>query len=237
MTTTGTYTFSPEIAEIFEEAFERAGMAPQGIGGAHIRSALRSLKFMLNSEWSTIGVRQWMIDQGQETLSVGQTSFALPAGAIDVLHAVVRRNGQDIELDMVSRGDYLAIVDKHQKGRPDRYFVDRQASGPVMYIWQASENNTDVIVYDYFRQMQDVGEMTNTLQMPAYAYEACVSGLAYYLAVKFNPERAMGLRVAYGGAGYPARIDGGALERMRQEDRERGDLHLYAAIEPRSARR
>lgn len=238
MATTGTYSFDPDIAEIFDEAFERAGIAPQAIGASHVRSALRSLKFMLNSEWSTIGVRQWQIQQGtQQMTSVGQTSFTLPVGAIDIMQAVLRRDGVDIEMTALSRSDYLVIPDKNVRGRPDRYFVDRQAGTRTVYFWQAAENTTDVIVYDYFRQMEDAGRMSNTLQMPVYALEACVTGLAYNLAVKFNIERAGGLRVAYGGEAYPHRIDGGALERMRQEDRERGDIHLYAAIEPRSARR
>lgn len=237
MATTGTYTFDPDIAEIFDEAFERAGLDPRAIGASHIRSALRSLKFMLNSEWATIGVRQWMIAEGSAELEVGQTSFTLPAGAIDIMQAVLRRNGHDTEMGTMSRSDYLALVDKDRPGRPDRYFVDRQAGTKVVRIWQAAENATDIIVYDYFRQIQDVGEMANTLQMPAHAFEACVAGLAYNLAVKFNADRVSLLRVAYGGQGYPALINGGALERMRQEDRERGDLHLYAAYEPRSARR
>lgn len=235
MSTTGTYTFDPDIAEIFDEAFERAGIAPQALGASHTRSALRSLKFMLNSEWATIGVRQWMIDQGTQELELGQASFALPPGGIDIMQAVLRRAGSDTELYPISRSDYLIIVDKNQRGRPDRYFVDRQAGAKVVRIWQASENATDIIVYDYFRQMQDVGELSNTLQMPAHALEACVAGLAWRLAVKFQPERARALEVYYRGPD-PNRI-GGCLEHMRQEDRERGDIQTYAAFEPRLARR
>jgi len=235
MTTTNTYGFDPDIAEIFEEAFERAGIAPSAIGASHARSALRSLKFMLNSEWATIGVRQWMIAQGVQALTAGQTSFPLPAGGIDIMQAVLRRAGADTELYPVSRSDYTIIVDKNQRGRPDRYFVDRQAGTPIVWIWQASENDTDQVVFDYFRQMQDVGEMANTLQMPAHAFEACCAGLAWRLAVKFEPERARMLEVYYRGPD-PNRI-GGCLEFMRQEDRERGDIQTYAAFEPRLARR
>lgn len=235
MTTTGTWTFAPDIAEIFEEAFERAGVDPAAIGASHARSALRSLKFMLNSEWSTIGVRQWQIAQAMQTLTSGQKTFTLPAGGLDILQAVLRRGDTDTEMYPISRSDYLIIADKDRQGRPDRFFVDRGSAVRTVYIWQASENDTDVIVYDYFRQMQDVGEMANTLQMPAHAFEACVSGLAWRLAVKYAPERARMLEVYYRGPD-PNRI-GGCLEMMRQEDRERGDLHLYAAYEPRRSRR
>lgn len=237
MASTGTYAFQPDIAELFDEAFERAGIAPQGVGASHIRSALRSMKFMLNSEWSTLGVRQWQIHQGTQTLTAGMASFTLPAGAIDMLQGVLRRGGNDTELYPISRSDYLTLTDKDLRGRPDRFFVDRQASGPTVYLWPCGENGTDVLVYDYFRQMQDVGQMSNTLNMPSHAWEACAAGLAYNLALKFNVDRVNGLRQAYGGTGYPAVINGGALERMRQEDRERGDIQLYPAFEPRMARR
>lgn len=238
MTTTSTYAFDPDIAEIFDESFERAGVAPSAIGASHIRSALRSLKFMLNSEWSTIGVRQWMIAEGSAPLTtVGQKSFTLPAGGIDIMTATLRRAGTDTEMYPISRDDYRIIADKDLQGRPDRFFVDRQAAARTVFFWQCAENTTDVIVYDYFRQMQDVGEMANTLQMPPHALDACCAGLAYRLAGKFNEDRVGRLRIEYGGAEYPAKITGGALERMRQEDRERGDLQTHAAFEPRLSRR
>jgi len=237
MATTGTYAFNPDIAEIFDESFERAGIAPSAIGVGHIRSGLRSLKFMLNSEWSTIGVRQWQIAQGTQTLAPGMASLTLPAGGIDIMQAVLRRAGNDTELYPISRSDYLVITDKDLRGRPDRFFVDRRATGAVAYIWPCGENGTDIIAYDYFKQMQDVGEMSNTLNMPSHAWEACCAGLAYNLAVKYSPERIKLLAVAYGGSEYPHRINGGALERMRQEDRERGDIHLYAAYDQRLSRR
>lgn len=235
MTTTNTFTFDPDIAELFEEAYERAGIDPRALGASHTRSALRSLKLMLNSEWATIGVRQWMIDQGTAELTPDQKNFNLPAGGIDILQAVLRRAGHDTELYPISRSDYLIIVDKDLRGRPDRYFVERVAGTKIAHFWPASENSTDVIVYDYFRQMQDVGELSNTLQMPAHAFEACVAGLAWRLAVKFQPERARMLETYYRGPD-PSKI-GGCLELMRQEDRERGDIQTYAAYEPRLARR
>lgn len=233
MATTGTYAFDPDIAEIFDESFERAGIAPQAIGVSHIRSALRSLKFMLNSEWSTLGVRQWMIHSGTATLTAGQSTFSLPAGALDLLCANLKRGDTETEMFPIGRDDYRIIVDKTVRGRPDRYFVDRAAATKTVYIWPAAENGTDTIVYDCFRQMQDVGEMANTLNMPTHALDACCAGLGYRLAAKFNPDRVELLRQEYGGSEYPHKINGGALERMRQEDRDRGDLNTTAAYEPR----
>jgi len=234
MATTQTWAFDPDIAEIFEESFERAGVAPSAIGAAHTRSALRSLKLQLNSEWATIGVRQWMIAQGSQTLTAGQSSFNLPVGAIDIMVATLKRGDNETEMHRISRDDYFILADKSDQGRPDRYYVDRQAATKIVRFWQASENTTDQILFEYFRQIQDVGELSNTLQMPAHAYEACCAGLAWRLAVKFQPKRESALMVYYRGPD-PNRI-GGCLEMMRQEDRERGDIGISIAMEPRSRR-
>lgn len=236
MATTGTYNFDPKLAELLDEAAERAGMDPVALGAAHIKSAMRSLKFMLNSEWSTIGVRQWMVEQATQSLSEGDKTFTLPAGAIDVLGAVLRRDGKDTEMYPISRQEYLILVDKDSRGRPDRYFVDRQAGAKTVYFWQAAVNSTDVIVYDFLRQIEDVGNMQSTFELPAYAFDAAADGLAMRLAQKFNRERYDELRVSYGGPAYPERL-GGRLERLRQEDRERSDIEIRAVYEPRTGRR
>jgi hypothetical protein len=223
-TTSGSHSICPRVHEILDEAFEIAGMDPSAIGTGHITSSFRSLKFMLNSEWSTIGIRQWMVQQGTQAMSVGLDSFTLPTGAIDVMGMVLRRNGRDTEMYQISRDEYLKIVDKNLQGRPDRYFVDRQASGVTVKFWQLGENTTDIIVYDYLRQIEDAGALRNSLQIPPIALNAMVLGLAFRLALKFAPERAAAIGALYRGPD-PNRI-GGALDQLRQEDRERSDIEI-----------
>jgi hypothetical protein len=226
MPSTGTYTFDPAIAEILDEAFERAKFDLAAVGHTHIRSALRSLKFMLNSEWATLGIRQFMVQQLTQATTVGMQSFTLPTGCIDLLGAVLRRNGNDTEMYRIARDEYLTIVDKDSSGRPDRFFVDRQPglTAKTVYIWQAGSNTTDTIIFNVFRQLQDPGNMQNTLQLPAHALEAMVAGLASKLAMKYDKANAQALHVYYRGPD-PNRI-GGVLDLMRQEDRDRGDISL-----------
>lgn len=240
MATTGTYSFDPQLSEIFDEAFERAGVDPSTVGTTMIQSARRSLRFMLNSEWAALGHRQWSIRQGTEQMSAGKTDFYLPAGGIDILSAVLRRSGRDTEMYPISRDEYLTIVDKDHQGRPDRFFVDKQVGRARCYIWQAGSNSTDVMVYEYFRQATDAtGENTSlkaTLEIPAIAQAAFVAGLAWRFAQKWNPDREDRLRTEYGGPVYPHEI-GGALKQMMIADRETGDIQLYGAFEPRTSRR
>lgn len=240
MATTGTFGFDPQLAEIFDESFERAGVDPAAPGHNMIQSARRSLKFMLNSEWSNYGQRQWLIAQGRETMSVGKIDFYLPQGAIDILEAVLSRQSKETEMYPISRDEYLTIVNKTAQGRPDRFFVDKQGGRKHVFIWQAGSNTTDVMIYDYFRQMADASgvnsSLKTTLDMPPLAQMACVTGLAFRLAEKYNRDRMDALRIEYGGPMYPTEI-GGHLKQMMIGDRETGDLDLYAAYEPRTSRR
>lgn len=219
-----TYNFSPEIAECLDEAFERAGVNPQDVGEDHITSAMRSMKFMLNSEWSLLGIRQWMIVRATQNMSVGLSSFDLPVGAIDMVGAVLRRDARDTPMQPMSRQDYLEIADKEKNGRPDRYFADRRYNKVTVYLWERGENTTDVMVYDYFRQLSDVGAMSNTLDMPTQMMEAFIAGLAAKLAWKFNVERYQQLQLYY--RGPDVNRVGGILRMATLENRERADVSV-----------
>lgn len=246
MPSSNTYAYQPTVREIFDEGFERAGVDLLAIGTYHLKGAFRSLRTMLNSEWSTIGIRQWQILQGQiHTVALNELSFPLPAGQIDITEAVLRRQGAgvtpaDVEMYPITRQEYTMITNKQIKGRPDRYFVDRQATGSIVYYWQDGSNTTDQIVYNAFLRQQDVADnMTNTLDVPDIAIEALIAGLASKFALKWNFQRYEVLQAYYAGPEWAANPlnPGGVLGMLRAEDRERGDINTYPAFEPRTGRR
>lgn len=223
MSITTNYAYlAPELAEYFEEAFERAGVAPLSIGQEHIDSALRSVRFLF-SEWNTYGMREWMIKQHEETLSANDGEFDMPAGAIWIVNAVVRRDSRDTPMYPMSRSEYLELADKTAQGRPTRYFAEKRYNTVTMKLWQLPENSTDIMVIDYVRTMANPGEMINNLELPPTAYEAFVAGLAMRLAQKFSPERYEGLKMDYGGRDYPERL-GGKLYRMRASTGDDADV-------------
>lgn len=239
MSTTGTYSFDPQVVELLEEAFERAGVDPATPGTNMIAAARRSLRFMLSSEWSTFGFNQWQIHEGRETMTVGKDRFFLPPGGIDIWDVVLRRNDRDTEMYLISRDEYLVLTDKTKQGRPSRLYLDKQRQ-PQVFFWETGANTTDIIVYNYLRQMQDAAgrdvSLKVNLDMPVTCFECAAAGLAWRLALKFNPAREELLRRYYGGPAYPD-VLGGAIELMRQANRDRADLDMYSAYEPRQTRR
>lgn len=246
MATSGTYNYTPLVRELVDEAFERAGIDLISIGTYHLKGAFRSLRTMLNSEWSTMGIRQWQVLQAQvHTVSVGESNFLLPVGQLDITEAVLRRQGSgvtpsDVEMYPITRQEYTMIANKTVKGRPDRYFVDRQFAQKVVYYWQCGSNTTDQIIYNAFHQNQDVADnLGANLDIPTYAQEALIAGLAAKIALKWNAQRYELLQAAYAGPQWSQNPlnPGGALGALRAEDRERGDIVTYPAFEPRTGRR
>lgn len=238
MAITNVFTpFTPDIALMLDEAFERAGIAPEAIGQSHVDSALRSITLMLNSEWHTIGIRKWMIQDATYQTTTGLNTFTLPVGGIDIFDAVIRRQGYDTPINRMSDAEYLEIPDKLQQGRPDRYLCQRLYNGVTVYLWRSPENSTDIIVYKYFQQMSTPGGLSNTLQMPPHVLEAFHSGLAAKLALKFNPERFQLLNTLYLGPAQDPMNPKGYLGSALMEDRDRSDVALTIQLRPRGGSR
>lgn len=188
MSTSATYLFDPDLAEMVDDAFERAGVDPATLTQRHINSARRGMNFMF-SYWWTRGVHQWLVEKQSQAVTKGMQTFTLSEGGLDILTASLRRDGVDTPMVPISREDWQAIPDKDVEGRPDRYFVDRTTGTPTVYIWQAGENATDTIEYWYFRQFQDAGRARNTLDIPYYFQDAFAAGLAARLALKYTPQK------------------------------------------------
>lgn len=227
--------FAPEIAEVMEESFERAGIAPGSIGTDHITSYFRSMRFMLNSEWHTLGMRQWMIVQATQTLVATVPTFDLPIGAIDIFGAVLRRNGADSKMNPMSRAEYLEMPKKADTGRPDRWWCERLYDRVTVTLWRVPENSTDIMAYQYFRQASKPGATSaNTLQMPPHTHDAFCCGMAARMAQKFAPDRFKLLQELY--RGPDVNRVGGALQAALNEDRDRADTVMTISMRPRAVR-
>lgn len=210
MTTSGTYSFSEEVATILEDAFERCGIDPASITSRHARSARRSMNLMF-SAWANEGPHLWAIDEQTIVPVVGDATYDCPDGTIAVLEMYVRRDGVDTPVFPMARDEYAAIPDKTTQGLANRFYFDRQITTPTITLWNVPENVTDQIIYYRMRQLQDVGAGSNTPDIPYRWQEALTAGVAAKLAEKYAPDRERGL-IAKAAA---------AFGKAMQEDRER----------------
>ena len=195
MASSGTTSFNPSIDEVIEEAYERCGVRTNS--GNDIKSARRSLN-LLFSEWGNRGINLWKVKSKTETLVNGQVTYNAPSDCNDVLEAVVTVSGGNQQtLTKVSRSEYIAIPNKTATGTPSQYYVDRQLT-PTISLYLAPDTSAVTnIFYYYLARIEDVGAYTNTGDMPFRFFPCMVSGLAFYLSQKFNPQLVQQMKLLY----------------------------------------
>ena len=225
MTTSGTRDFEPDVAEYIEEAFERCGLEFRtGYDGI---TARRSLNLLL-ADWANRGLNQWTIQNTATTLTQGAEFIELTTSTIDVLDVVIRRTegGEttDIQMAQVSRSAYWNIPNKNTQSRPTQWFLDKLIT-PKLYIWPASENNTDQLIINRLVRIEDADASANTMQMPFRFYPCLAAGLSYYIALKKAPDRVEMLKSFY------------EEEFARAADQDESRASLFVAPSLRSYRR
>ena len=211
-TTSGTYVFDKnfQIDEIVEEAYERIGLQPNA--GYDIKTARRSLNILFQ-EWANRGLHYWEVANNSITLVDGQATYTMyrsPGdgtsdatsiyGVDDILECSYRNASSiDTPLTKISRSDYQALSNKTSTGQPVQYFVQRfiDKITITLYLTPGSSEAGNFINYYYTKRIEDAGDYTNDADVP-YRFVPCMlAGLAYYLAVKFAPERIQALKLLY----------------------------------------
>jgi len=218
-TTSGTTTFDKTFAidEIVEESFERIGL--QNVSGYQLKSARRSLNILFQ-EWGNRGIHYWEIDELDLDLIEGQAEYdffrssddgtsatSTPAnvfGMSDVLEAQLRSNRtqttqSDSPMTKVDRSTYAAFSNKLSKGTPNQYWVERFIDKVRVHIYPTpdSTNASKDMHFYYIKRIQDIGDYTNATDVPFRFVPCMVSGLAYYLAQKYNPQLIQPMKLAY----------------------------------------
>ena len=210
-TTSGTVIFDKNfsIDEIIEDAYERIGL--QGSSGNQMRTARRSLNIMFQ-EWANRGLHYWEVANNNITLVADQATYTMfrstgdgtsdataVYGVDDVLEASYRASNIDTPLTKINRSTYQALSNKSSTGQPTQYFVQRFIDKVTitLYLTPGSSEAGNFLNYYYVKRIQDVGDYTNATDVP-YRFVPCmVSGLAFYLSQKFNPQLVQQMKLLY----------------------------------------
>jgi len=156
---------------------------------------------------------------GTSTTVSAAVDFSNTNSTIDVLSAVVTRDSTDLSIDRVSREAFINIPNKATSGRITQYFLDRQIT-PVLKVWPAPENDTDIVKFNRLTRMDDADGYTDTLDMPFRFYPCLAAGLAYYIAMKRAPNRLQLLKSVYEEE----------FERAATEDRDRASFTVVPKV-------
>jgi len=218
-TTSGTTTFDKtfSVDEIVEEAFERLGI--QQVSGYQLKTSRRSLNIMLQ-EWGNRGIHYWEIGELDLDLIEGQAEYKFfrassdgtsatsnPNGVYgisDVLEAQLRSNRtatdqSDSPMTKVDRSTYGAFSNKLSKGTPNQYWVQRFIDHVSVSVYPTpdSTNASKDMHFYYIKRIQDIGAYTNATDMPFRFIPCMVSGLSYYLSMKYAPQLTQNLKLIY----------------------------------------
>jgi|TARA_B100000900_G_scaffold415162_1_gene444049 hypothetical protein len=180
---------TPDLPEIFEEAFDRAGL--QMRTAYDIKTARRSLN-LLTLEWQNRGLNLWTIENGTQALSSGTATYTLPTDTIDLIEHQIRTGSGtsqvDTNLERISVSTYAQQSSKNTQGRPTQIYVDRQATGVNVTLWPVPDVSTYTLSYYRLRGIAGVASGVGTdADMPPRFVPCLAAGLAYYIAMK-KPE-------------------------------------------------
>ena len=207
MTTSGANIFNPDLNEMCEEAFERAGREMRS--GYDLRTARRSINLML-ADWGNRGINLWTIEQGTINLLQGVSTYDLPLDTVDLLDHVIRTGAgnqatqADLNITRISSSIYARIPNKLTQARPIQVWVQRltgqdypatsdyfpsDTANPRVTVWPVPDKGTlqspyYQFVYWRMRRMQDAGTGVNNFDIPWRFFNCFVAGLAYYIAMK-----------------------------------------------------
>ena len=214
-TTSSAYAFDQNfsIDEIIADAYERLGLV--GTAGHQIKTARRSLNILFQ-EWGNRGLHYWEVgntnidliegqaeyifyrasSDGTSAVTAGGTSGTSTYGIADVLEATLRADKGDTDqadsaLTKTDRSTYSGLANKLSKGTPTRYFVQRLVDKTTVTVYPTpdSSNAAKAVHMFFVKRIQDAdATYTDATDVP-YRFVPCmVSGLAFYLAQKFNPQ-------------------------------------------------
>ena len=138
------------------------------------------------------------------TAATHNTSDAVlqfPIGMTDIQEADYRVKSTSVDTPMtkISRSQYQGFSNKTDKGLPTQYWVQRFIDKVTMtlYLTPGAAQDGNYINFYYTKRIDDVGAYTNATDVP-YRFVPCmISGLAYYLAVKYAPQRVQELKLLY----------------------------------------
>jgi hypothetical protein len=125
-------------------------------------------------------------------------------GITDILNVNYRQNynttsQSDTGLTKVARDAYAATANKASLGTPSQFWIQRFIDKVTVTIYPLPNSTaaSNYLNIYYVKRIQDVGAYSNATDTP-YRFVPCmISGLAYYLSMKFAPQRTQEMKLLY----------------------------------------
>lgn len=191
MTTSGTIASALTAADYVRLAMEELGVLSSGEVPTAEEGAtgMERLNWLLKSLQAD-GANLWRDTETTVTFPANTATMTLTPRPIDVIEArVIMSSTYQLQLTRWELGEYRQIPNKAAPGRPTCYVLDKARDDVTMTVWPVPTTDTDVI-YSYARVIEDVTDLTQTLDVPQQWAETVWMNLAARLANTFGATRA-----------------------------------------------
>ena len=145
-------------------------------------------------------------------------------GVLNVAEFYVGNNSTEVTMARLNRDDYTNLPNKNfTANQPYQYWFDRTIPQPSIYLWPVPSDPFVQMTVWYSRQIMDVGDLTDELEVPQRWYEATIMMLSHRMSLEL-PGIPMD-RIGY--------LEGQAtkfLTEAEQEERDRSPLYLQPNI-------
>ena len=170
------------------------GLMPYVSGGGSATWAL-TLEYSVDGiTWNTLDDlgtvvvtdKQWIwtdIDPGQ---SVQYYRVRISGGSTLALREFyVGNNSREITMSRLNRDDYTNLPNKNfTANQPYQFWFNRTVPNPEIYLWPTPSDPFVQMTVWYSKQIMDVGDLTDELQIPQRWYMAVVSMLAHQMSLE-----------------------------------------------------
>jgi hypothetical protein len=97
----------------------------------------------------------------------------------------VGNNSTEITMSRLNRDDYTNLPNKNfTANQPYQYWFNRTVPNPEIYLWPTPSNPFVQMTVWYSKQVMNVGDLTNELQIPQRWYLAVINMLAHQMALE-----------------------------------------------------
>jgi len=146
------------------------------------------------STWNTLyspGVTVWVdgqwlwydIDTGANTQYYRMRETG--GNTLQVRELYFGNNATEITMARLNRDDYTNLPNKNfTANQPFQFWFDRTIPQASIYLWPVPSDPFVQMVVWYSRQVQDVGDLTNELEIPQRWYEAITMMLAHRMSME-----------------------------------------------------
>jgi hypothetical protein len=179
VTTTATVT----ARAIVTAALRKIGVvaADEPASGDAITEGIAALNRLLKSLQNR-GVNLWATSAQTVTLTTAAAQTLDPVRPMQILSCRFKRNGVEMPMIEMTRGEYDRLPVKTTQGTPTQFYYDRQRAAAVLYIWPVLATAAgETLEITYTRELEDETADAQ-VDVPSEWYDAIVYGLADRLA-------------------------------------------------------